>query len=215
MSTKSDNGNLRGTQVQVPKGPGSFIGKSFRTLVTAALNCVFNHKFLVPVYNSTGNYIGTKEAETVMGPKGAVTTFPQITAAAGTSGSASVQQFKIISDGGDYWVCKTWDGTTLGSTTVNVAKPFKLRAGVGKITSEVIRGVTYTYTYTAVTVGAVTGYYTRAVSGSDGSSETDYMIPDPRANDIIYGITFATTTPSSLAAVTWLDINADGRAWAK
>ena len=104
----------------------------------------------------------------------------------GAGGSSGCQQFKIISDGGDYWVCKSWDGATLGAVTQNILKPFKLRAGANAIATEIIRGVTYTYTYTAVTVGSVTGYYTRTVAGSDGSSETDYVIPDPLANDIIY-----------------------------
>lgn len=129
----------------------------------------------------------------------------------------SIQQFKIQSDGGDYWNCYTWDGTSLGSTNIKVAKPYKLRADTGKISSETIRGVTYTYTYTGVYISGSSGpykYYTRSVSGSDGSSETDYMIPDPQTNDIIYGISFSTTAPSTLSAVTWLDINVDGRAWA-
>ncbi len=196
---------------------GTLFGKkSIRDALVEMLNCFYSPTITVRTLGADGKSTLDTNAVLVMGPLGWVATIDLTgkIAAGSSSGSASVQQFKIVSDGGDYWVCKTWDGTTLGSTNVNVAKPFKLRCGTGKITSELIRGVTYTYTYTAVTVGAVTGYYTRAVSGSDGSSETDYMIPDPRANDIIYGITFTTTTPISLSAVTWLDINADGRAWA-
>lgn len=102
------------------------------------------------------------------------------------SGSSSLKQFKIISDGGDHWNCKAWDGTTLSSNFSIVLKPYKLRAGPNRISGEVIRGVNYSYTYSAVTVSGVVAYYSRSVSGSDGSSETDYMIPDPIANDIIY-----------------------------
>lgn len=141
--------------------------------------------------------------------------------------SNSVQQFKIISDGGDYWNCKTWDGTTLGGTITKVAKPYKLRAILpsatphgGAIVSEIIRGVTYTYTYTAVVVAGVTIYYTRGVVGSDGSSETDFMIPDPvmvaatpSSNDIIYAMPFSTSTPATLISVVWIDLNVDARAW--
>lgn len=198
-----------------PKNGGArILGKKFQDAVLSFINACRLTKFTIQLKDGStvGRVIQADIKSTALG--GTQVTIPLEISAAG-SGSASVQQFKIVSDGGDYWNCKTWDGTTLGSDTVKVAKPYKLRAGTGKIASEVIRGVTYTYTYTAVTVGAVTGYYTRAVSGSDGSSETNYTIPDPIANDIIYGITFSTTTPSTLSAVTWLDINADGRAWAQ
>jgi hypothetical protein len=126
----------------------------------------------------------------------------------GGSSSTSIQQFKFKSDGGDYWVCRTWDGSSEGGSDVKVAKPYKLRCGTGKIGSEVIAGITYTYTYTADA-----GTYKRTVSGSDGSAEDDYLIPRMLADNLIYGITFATTSPASLSAVVWLDINADGRAW--
>jgi hypothetical protein len=93
----------------------------------------------------------------------------------GSGSSASLQQYQIQSDNGDYWVCFTWDGTTPGTLNVNVIKPSKLRAGTNAITSETIRGVTYTYSYT---YDSTNRYYTRSVSGSDGSSEMDYITPD-------------------------------------
>ena len=102
----------------------------------------------------------------------------------GSGSSASLQQYQIQSDNGDYWVCFTWDGTTPGTLNVNVIKPSKLRAGTNAITSETIRGVTYTYSYT---YDSTNGYYTRSVSGSDGSSETDYVTPDAiPQQDIIF-----------------------------
>ena len=212
MADASKNAVVKGEKITPPDNPGFWIGKTWRAKITALLSCFLNPKFLVPVVDTNG--ITTwQEATVTMAQSGYTVVFPAVSVAGGASGS-SATQFKIISDGGDYWNCKTWDGTTLGSTTIKVAKPFKLRAGTGGIASEVIRSVTYTYTYAAVTVGAVTGYYTRAVSGSDGSSETDYMIPDPIANDIIYAIHFSTTTPSTLSAVVWIDVNSDGRAWA-
>ena len=106
--------------------------------------------------------------------------------------SGGTQQFKIVSDGGDYWICNTWDGTTQGTVNVNIVKPYKLRVGnytTDYVHSEVIRTVTYTYTYSGVYISGSSGpyaYFTRAVSGSDSSSETDYMTPDPVAGDIIY-----------------------------
>jgi len=205
---------LRGLRLQVldGKNAGRFLGATYRNTIIRVVNAICNLRVMVQKPDGS-----TAEADVKMTEMGTVLTFPKeaFSNVSNGGGSASVQQFKIVSDGGDYWNCKTWDGKTLGSTVVKVAKPYKLRAGIGKIASEVIRGVTYTYTYTAVTSGGVTIYYTRAVSGSDGTSETDFVIPDALTNDIIYGITFSTTAPSSLSDVVWLDINADGRAWAK
>jgi len=116
-------------------------------------------------------------------------------------GSGGVQQFKLVSDGGDYWVCNTWDGTTQGTLNVNVIKPCKLRAGSNAIGSETIRGVTYIYVYTGVYISGSSGpyaYYTRAVTGSDGSSETDYLTPDPIAGDIIYATPVTTNICSGV-----------------
>ena len=130
--------------------------------------------------------------------------------------SIGIQQFKIQSDGGDYWVCKTWDGYTLGSTAVNVAKPFKLRCGSAAIGTETIRGKVQNYTYTPVTVLGVTGYYIRTVKdGSGVVIEQDVMIPDPLAGDIIYAVAFATIAPDPLASVTLIDLNLDERGWSE
>lgn len=99
----------------------------------------------------------------------------------GGSAGAS-QQFKIVSDGGDYWICNMWNGSGYGIVNVNVVKDADLRCGSNAIGAKIIRGVTYTYTYTPVYQSGSSGpvaYYTRAVSGSDGSSEIDYTIPDP------------------------------------
>lgn len=218
-SSNNTSGNLAGTRIsETQKGQGArILGSTLQNLLIRCANAFFNLKVVCPLWDGI-QIKGVKYADVKIGALGATITMPPIPDTAGGTSGASVQQFKIVSDGGDYWNCKTWDGTTLGSTEIKVAKPFKLRAGTGKIASEVIRGVTYTYTYTGVYISGSSGpykYYTRAVSGSDGSGETDYVIPDPIANDIIYAISFSTATPSSLADVTWLDINADGRAWAQ
>jgi len=199
--------NLRGQQIPMEVGPGSFLTR-WRKTVIGAVNSFLRLRILIKT--ADGKFF---DADIKQTPLGTIATLDLATALSG-SGSASIQQFKIVSDGGDYWNCNTWDGTTLGSTTVKVAKPYKLRCGTGAITSETIRSVTYTYTYNAVTSGGVTIYYTRGVTGSDGSAETNYMIPDALTNNIIYGISFSTTTPSSLSDCVWLDINADARAWA-
>ena len=207
--------NLAGAKIkEFPEGKSArILSPVFQKLLFGVLNSWLNVKIQIPVTDGL-QIVGYKTADVKISDQNAVITLPVMSAGTGTEG-ASISQFKIVSDGGDYWNCKTWDGTTLGTDITKVAKPYKLRAGTGKIASEAIRGITYTYTYTAVTVSGVTGYYTRAVSGSDGSAETDYMIPDPLANDIIYAASFATTTPSTLSDVEWIDLNVDGRAWAK
>ena len=214
MENKPANQNTRLAFLKDSEA-GKMLGSRYRSFLIAAANALSNLRVTVPISDGT-NIVSSKDADIKVSDLGMVITLPPmgLPGSGGGTSIAAIQQFKIVSDGGDYWVCKTWDGTTLGSTAINVAKPFKLRSGTGGIASEVIRGVTYTYTYSAVTVGAVTGYYTRAVSGSDGSSETNYTIPDPIASDIIYGVTFETLSPSTLTAVVWFDINADGRAWA-
>jgi len=128
----------------------------------------------------------------------------------GCGGGGSVTQYRIISDGGDFWMCKTWDGTTLGSTIVPVIKPWKLRSGAGAIASEIIDGITFTYAYTPVTVGAVIGYYTRTVTGSDGSYELNYPDPPPLVNDLIDVMPCTVTNPVSVATATLVNSGTGG-----
>ncbi len=114
-----------------------------------------------------------------------------------SGGGTSLQQFKIVSDGGDYWICNTWDGTTQGTININIIKPPKLRAGTNGITgaTETIAGVTnsYAYSYTPVTVGSVTAYYTRTVSWSGSpTAETNFPNPVPIAGDVIYAMPCST-----------------------
>lgn len=106
----------------------------------------------------------------------------------GGGGGSSIQQFKLVNgingipDGGDYWSARTWDGTNLGTITYSLIKPYKLRSGPNKITSETIRGLTYTYNY-SIPTGL---FFERSWSGSDGSSGIDYIIPDPLIGDVLY-----------------------------
>jgi hypothetical protein len=130
--------------------------------------------------------------------------------------SSAISQFKISDDMGDYWSCYTWDGTTLGSTFVKVAKPYKLRCSTGAIQIEVVRGSTLYYQYSYAS-----GIYTRSVFGNVNMTtqsllERDVINPSPLVNDIIYAASgFSTLSPSTLTDVTYLDLNVDGRAWAE
>ena len=142
----------------------------------------------------------------------------------GSIPSVAIQDFKIVSDGGDYYNCHTFDGLTAGATIIKVAKNQDLRcilptatpAG-GAWANKVIRAVTYTYTYTP-TAGTTTDgvnviEYVRGVTGDDLSSETDNVTPCLNVGDIITGFQTSFAAPATLVGVTW-QAQSDSRAWA-
>lgn len=128
------------------------------------------------------------------------TTIELINTGGGGAG-ANVAQFKIQSDGGNVWVCRTWDGTTLGSVDVNINKPYQLLCGVGAITSRTIRGTTYSFSYSNSL-----GYYVRTATFAGNVVERSCIVPDPLNGDIILAV-----YDGSL----WWDLNTDGRTWAE
>jgi hypothetical protein len=148
--------------------------------------------------------------------------------------ASGFQTFQIVSDGGDWYNCYLFNGVSAVGGIVKVAKNQDLRcllstnvpAG-GAWTSKLIRGITYTYTYTAIAGATLDGInvveYKRDVAGSDSSAETDYVTPclnclnagsDPAGlGDIISAFPTSFSGPASLIGVTWQAV-ADGRAWA-
>ena len=153
----------------------------------------------------------------------------------GGAPSQSLQMFQVVSDGGDWYNCYTFDGVNAGSSIIQVAKhqdlmciPSTATPAGGAWSSKLIRGITYTYTYTAVAGVTLDGVnvveYTRGVTGSDSSSETDYVTPclnclnagssPAGAGDIITAFQTSFIGPATLLNVTWQAV-ADGRAWAK
>lgn len=135
------------------------------------------------------------------------------------------QDFVMVSDIGDAYVCYKYDGLNTGSQFIKVAKHQDLRcilpsadpAG-GAWEQKTIRGVTYDYVYNAVAGVTDDGVdvveYTRDVTGSDASSETDEITPCLNVGDIITAFQTSFTGPDTLVGVTWQAL-ADGRAWAK
>ena len=152
----------------------------------------------------------------------------------GSMPSTSVKTFQIVSDGGDWYNCYTFDGMTAGGSIIKIAKNQDLRcisasaspAG-GAWDSKVIRGITYTYTYNPIAGATLDGVnvveYTRTVAGSDSSSATSYVTPclncinsgssPSGAGDIITAFQTSFVGPATLIDVTWQAL-ADGRAWA-
>jgi hypothetical protein len=118
-------------------------------------------------------------------------------------------RFKLKSVQADYLTCRTWDGTTEGSTDIYIAKPPKLR----HVASESLVGTTWTYTYSAET-----GYEDGKRSASDGTNtEKQVVIPVYVIGDEIFASTPDNGTDVTVSAteLTYLDLNVDGRAWAR
>jgi hypothetical protein len=118
---------------------------------------------------------------------------------------STVQQFRFKSINSDYLTCRTYDAITgEGGIDIYIAKPFKLRNPA----SEVIDGVTVSYS----------SYSGQTRLASDGVNPDETQVINPRylVDDLIYAVTVDHTgvTVSSVELVL-IDINTDGRAWAK
>ena len=129
-----------------------------------------------------------------------------------TSNSGSVERFRILTGGvlGDYLLCETWNGTTGGGVTINIAKPPKLRHSV---VTEALAGTTWNYTYSSES-----GYNDGKRTASDGTnSEKQVVIPLFLIGDEIYATkpTRKTGVTVSSVELEYLDLNVDARAWAR
>jgi hypothetical protein len=212
MSSSSDPNVLTTTRT-IPRAKGKntalFLKSVIANLVLDVVEGLLNLKMYFQQTDGS-NVLPAVRATIIKNPSGWTVSVPPLSTAGGSGGSGTVQQFKLISDAGDYWTAYSWNGTTQGSTVINIIKPYKLRCGANAITSENVPGIgVLDYTYTANTTGSYT-YYTRNVTGA--ATETDVIGPAALAGDIIYAIGCSTTIIAGNGA-TLLDINADGRAW--
>lgn len=140
----------------------------------------------------------------------------------GRGGGGDSTRFLVISVHGDYMVCHRMNGSTEGSTDINVAKAPNLRHS---LESQTVGDITQTYTYGELStylgggrdvyVGA-TKYQTEVVlplyqSKTTGSSDAEIWADQPTGGTgTIYaddGVTPLDPQP------TWLDSNRDARAW--
>ncbi|QNN24331.1 hypothetical protein HED60_19325 [Planctomycetales bacterium ZRK34] len=120
-------------------------------------------------------------------------------------GRGRVQQFKVVSQSDDYITCNTFDGSSSGSDSIIIAKPYHLRQSTwdGETNSD---GWSFSYT----------NGYTRTASKT-GESDVDQVIePAYTAGDIIYASrSYGGTNEQdgSSSDIVWIDINADARRW--
>lgn len=116
-----------------------------------------------------------------------------------------VQQFKVVSVQQDYLVCRTWNGTEQGDSDVFVALPYLLRRT--PFDGAARNGISYSY-----------GDNVSRTASLSGEDEAQVMVPSYVAGDVIYAVRNSaggTGVTANAAAVQWLDLNVDGRAWAK
>lgn len=114
--------------------------------------------------------------------------------------------FKVMSVSDDHLVCQAWNWSdaTASGVDVNVAKPYTLR--LSPFDGEEQNGITYTYT---------DGENRNADDGS--SSEDQIIVPayDLYDDNIIMVMAADTGVIVGEETLTLIDINVDGRQWAK
>ena len=118
-------------------------------------------------------------------------------------GYPKAHKLTVTSQSGDYITCDTPSGKS-----VDVAKPYLLRRT--PFDGETRDGITYTYSSDS------------ARQGDDGANTEDQVIvPSYVVNDIIFAVrnpvggTGVDDGESPATNITYLDLNLDGRAWAK
>lgn len=150
----------------------------------------------------------------------------EILSAGGGRVAANIVRCRLLSVRANSLKCRRLDT----SADVYAAKPFKLR---NNITQATIDGLTISYTYDS-TMGSVTRFQQRTASAAGYASQIQRVVPryltsastgSGLATDELWLLELSSAlwselsdpdNPSSAAVdVKWVDLNADGRAWAK
>ena len=130
----------------------------------------------------------------------------EIVRVGGGGGARAAKRFRVKSESNDYLVCRTWDGTTEGSTDVLVAKPYLLQRTP-------FHGVAVTYPNAQVITYTYAAAYERTADDTV-DSETQIVTPRYFVDEEIIGI----AVPRGGTGVDdcdWMDLNTAGRHWAK
>ena len=120
-----------------------------------------------------------------------------------TKGGGKIRRFEVVSVDDDYIVCIEPGDTSSDPKYYNIAKPYLLqRTPFDGETRDAI-----SYAYTSATE--------RTATDETYEEEDQVIVPNYVAGDIIYAA-FAPTGGTGVEdASMWLDLNVDGRAWAK
>lgn len=144
--------------------------------------------------------------------------------AAEASTPASAKQFQLVAVFGDYVTAREWDGTNQGALT-KIAKPHHLRRSPFDLQSETVLvedpvsgNTTYTiaYEYRSHTFRIAT-----ITKQGVTLSVVEKQVPTPfykTGASLIYAIEPENGTAAvdeSGEDITWIDLNADARAWAR
>lgn len=125
-----------------------------------------------------------------------------------------VRQFRVVAVYGDFVTCARLQGTYENEAETDdqtyVAKPYLLRRTPFDGASR--NDISYAYTDNV----------TRTATDADDNTETQVVVPSYVVGDIIYATTnvdggtgVEIDTGKERITVEWVDLNADGRAWAK
>ncbi len=206
MASKPDL-NLRGARIEPPNNPGTWIGRFWRSKISAILTCLLNPRFIIPVVANTDGIPQNQEALITVGANGWTAKFPALNGpgAGGGTSNGSAQQFLFVQDYGDYITAVPYNGTAATGAAVKIAKPYKIRTS---IVSETVNGIAHAYSY-ALAAGA----YTRTDTSTLGV-ESQKINPPFLTTDLIYAVGFTTNAPASLVGVTLVMLD-DGRAWGR
>lgn len=116
------------------------------------------------------------------------------------AGGVLVVPYYVVEHFGDYLNCRSWDGTTAGSTDITIAKPYELRFS---LTGETLDGIAFTYgTYVVASQSRIATF--------SGGSETQFITPRYRVGTIL----FAAKAQTGVDTANLIDLNIGARAWA-
>ncbi len=116
-----------------------------------------------------------------------------------------VWQMKIIENSAnDYLSCQAWDGSNQDAQVIKVAKPYLVQGSIWD--GFTISGYSF----------AVTGVDAMTVTRISDSSTEDWLVTmDYVVGDIIYAVTSVRGGVDCATKVDYIDLNIDGRGWAK
>ena len=157
---------------------------------------------LVPVPFKSGQSLSARSLNRLV--SGIVRARPAILSPRQVQGAAAgvILQVNVVEQGDDWIKVLTWNGASEGTDPIYVAKPYLLRRSLASW-----NGLTFTYS---------SNFERTATKGGD--TEDQVIVPAYVPDDILYVVRpygGTDTVDADDQPIVWLDLNVDGRAWAK